>query len=226
VWCSDRRGGTSLAPYDSLNVGDHVGDEPGAVAANRARLAAALGLPPADRWAWMEQVHGADVAVVDAPTATPPVADALVTATPDLPLAVVTADCAPIALACDGAIGVVHAGHRGLLAGVIERAVTALRSLGRGEVRALLGPCIRAPRYEFGARDLEPLVASFGSRVESRTEWGTPAFDITEAVRVALRRAGVDHLDDTTTCTSESRDYFSYRRDGVTGRQATIAVLS
>jgi YfiH family protein len=163
---------------------------------------------------------------VDEPTTTPPVADALVTATPDLALAVVTADCAPIALACDGAIGVVHAGHRGLLTGVLERAVAAVRAIGRGEVRALLGPCIRAPRYEFSERDLEPLVASFGVSVASRTEWGTTAFDITEAVRVALRRAGVDEFHDTSTCTSASPDYFSYRRDGVTGRQATIAVLA
>jgi YfiH family protein len=208
-----------------LNVGDHVGDDLGAVARNRLVVADAADLVPPDRWAWMQQVHGDDVVVVEGPTSSPPVADALVTTTRDLPLAVVTADCAPVALACDDAIGVVHAGHRGLLAGVIERAVAALRDIGRGDVRALLGPCIRAPRYEFGARDLEPLVASFGPTVASRTEWGTRAFDITEAVRIALRRAGVDEFHDTTTCTAESADHFSYRRDGVTGRQATIAVL-
>ncbi len=121
-------------------------------------------------------------------------------------------------------MGVVHAGHRGLLGGVVERAVGALRELGAGPVHALLGPCIRASRYEFGARDLEPLVATFGRTVATRTEWGTPAFDITEAVRIALQRAGVDEFRDTAICTSASREHFSYRRDGVTGRQATVVV--
>jgi YfiH family protein len=173
----------------------------------------------------MEQVHGAAVAVVDAPRSSAPVADALVTATPDFPLAVVTADCAPIAIACKGAVGVVHAGHRGLLAGVIERAVDTLRTLCAGDVRAVLGPCIRAPRYEFGEHDLASLIDAFGPTVSSRTEWGTPALDIAAAVRIALTRAGVDQFDDTQLCTSASSNYFSYRRDGVTGRQATIAVL-
>ncbi|MDQ1519350.1 MAG: purine-nucleoside/S-methyl-5-thioadenosine phosphorylase / adenosine deaminase [Actinomycetota bacterium] len=173
----------------------------------------------------MEQVHGADVAVVDTPRSPVPVADALVTAAPHLPLAVVTADCAPIAMASEGAVGVVHAGHRGLLAGVIEHAVDALRSLGAGDVRAVLGPCIRASRYEFGEHDLASLVDAFGPSVSSRTEWGTPALDIAAAVRIALARAGVERFHDTLLCTSASPDYFSYRRDGVTGRQATIAVL-
>jgi copper oxidase (laccase) domain-containing protein len=172
-------------------------------------------------------VHGADVAVVDAPTppGAPPVADALVTATPGLPVAIVTADCAPIALACDGAVGVVHAGHRGLLAGVIPAAVDALRALGRGDVHALLAPCIRAPRYEFGERDLAHLVDAFGPDVASTTEWGTPALDLAAGVRIALERAGVHTFDDTGICTSASSDYFSYRRDGETGRQATIMML-
>jgi purine-nucleoside/S-methyl-5'-thioadenosine phosphorylase / adenosine deaminase len=203
-----------------------VGDAPDAVARNRGRVADRLALPPPERWAWMEQVHGADVVTVEGPTDRPPVADALVTSTIGLPLAVVTADCAPIAIACDGAVGVVHAGHRGLLAGVIARAVEALRAIGRGDVRAVLGPCIRAPRYEFGERDLSTLVDTFGPRVASRTEWDTPAFDITAAVHIALQRAGVANVDDGGECTSTSRDYFSYRRDGVTGRQATIAVLA
>jgi YfiH family protein len=202
-----------------------VGDVPEAVARNRGLVAERLALPLPECWAWMEQVHGAGVVTVDGPTDRPPVADALVTSTTGLPLAVVTADCAPIAIACEGAVGVVHAGHRGLLAGVIERAVGALRAIGRGDVRAVLGPCIRAPRYEFGERDLASLVDAFGPRVASRTEWDTPAFDITAAVHIALQRTGVAAIDDDGECTATSRDYFSYRRDGVTGRQATIAVL-
>jgi len=173
----------------------------------------------------MQQVHGAAVVRVDGTPATVPIADALVTATPGLPLAVVTADCAPLVLACDGAVAVVHAGHRGLLAGVVERAAAALRVAGTGDVFALLGPCIRAPRYEFGEADLAPLIERFGDEVASCTEWGTTAFDITAAVRIALTRADVAHFDDTGVCTSASSAYYSYRRDGTTGRQATIAVL-
>jgi YfiH family protein len=171
-------------------------------------------------------VHGTEVALVDAKTAgATPVADALVTTTRQLPLAVVTADCAPIVLAADDAIGVVHAGHRGLLGGVVERAVEVVRAHGAGPVRAYLAPCIRARHYEFGSRDLAAMVRAFGPVVASRTEWGTDALDMTAAVRVALERSGVDALDDSAVCTFESRDHFSYRRDGRTGRQATIAML-
>jgi YfiH family protein len=214
----------SVAPYDTLNLGDHVGDDPAAVDANRSAVAGAVGVP--GPWAWMQQVHGNDVVTVDGPTTTAPTADALVTTTPGLPLTVVTADCAPIVLACDGAVAVVHAGHRGLLDGVIERAVATVRAAGNDDVYALLGPCIRAPRYEFGTDDLAQLTAVFGDEVASRTEWGTPAFDITAAVRIALERTRVEHFVDTGVCTSASSDYFSYRRDGTTGRQATIAVLA
>jgi YfiH family protein len=218
----------SVAPYDSCNLGDHVGDDPAAVARNRAVAAEARSLPPPEEWGWMQQVHGRDVVVLDGPTGDDaPVADALVTRTRGLPLAVVTADCAPIALASDDAIAVVHAGHPGLLAGVIESALEALRAVGHGRVCALLGPCVRASRYEFGAADLAPLVEAFGPDVEARTEWGTIAFDVPAAVKIALTRGGVGEGDiaDTALCTSGSARFFSYRRDGVTGRQATIAVL-
>jgi YfiH family protein len=218
----------SEAPYDSCNLGDHVGDDPVAVARNRDVAAQARALPAPGEWGWMEQVHGRDVVVLDGPTgADRPVADALVTRTRGLPLAVVTADCAPIALASDDAIAVVHAGHRGLLLGVIEAALEALRAVGHGRVRALLGPCVRASRYEFGSADLALLVDAFGPDVAARTDWGTPAFDLPAAVHIALARGGVEPSDisDAAQCTSASADFFSYRRDGVTGRQATIAVL-
>ena len=218
-------GGVSVAPYETANVGDHVGDDPAAVATNRERVAEAAGLDSPDRWVWMRQVHGAGVHVATGPTpAEPPVADAAVTAVPGLPLAVVTADCAPIVIACDDAVGVVHAGHPGLGLGVVEAAVAALREIGSGRVRAFLGPCIRPARYEFGEEDLARLVARFGPAVAARTDTGRPAFDVPAAVRVALAWSGVDELDDCGVCTGASPAYFSYRRDGVTGRQATIVV--
>ena len=203
-----------------------MGDDPDAVARNRERIAEAAGLIEPTRWVWLRQVHGARVHVATAATVgEPPEADAAVTATRGLPLAVVTADCAPVAIVCDDAVGVVHAGHPGLAQGVIEAAVAALRSIGHGPVRALLGPCIHPDRYEFGAADLARLVARFGPGVEGVTHDGRPAFDVPAAARVALARCGVEHVEDCGVCTSASSAHFSYRRDGVTGRQATVVVL-
>ncbi len=174
----------------------------------------------------MRQVHGAAVHVASEPTGSGgPEADAAVTAVPGLALAVITADCAPIALACDDAVGVVHAGHRGLELGVIEAAVGALRAIGHGPVRAYLGPCIRPSRYEFGADDLTRLVTRLGPQVAGHTEDGRPALDIPAGVRRALASCGVDELVEAGVCTAASDAYFSYRRDGLTGRQATIVVL-
>jgi YfiH family protein len=175
---------------------------------------------------WLRQVHGAAVHVAFGPTgADLPDADAAVTAVRGLPLAVITADCAPIALASADAVGVVHAGHLGLEQGVIEAAVAALRSIGTGPVRAYLGPCIRPARYEFGAADLERFVAKFGPAVAGRTGAGRPALDVPAAARIALGAAGVDTIEDSGVCTAASPAHFSYRRDGVTGRQATIVML-
>jgi copper oxidase (laccase) domain-containing protein len=100
-----------------------------------------------------------------------------------------------------------------------------LREIGSGPVRAYLGPCIRPARYEFGTADLDRLVARFGPNVEGRTHDGRPAFDVPAAVRAALSACGVEDLDDCGVCTAASAAHFSYRRDGVTGRQATIVVL-
>jgi len=150
----------------------------------------------------------------------------VVTTTTRLPLVVLTADCAPIALVTDDAVAAVHAGWQGLLAGVVESAVARLRELGRGSVRAALGPCIRPARYEFGAADLERVAARFGNGVRATTDAGKPALDIPAAVRIALARAGVDDLYDCGVCTSASPDHFSHRRDGQTGRQGLVAFLS
>jgi polyphenol oxidase len=214
IWCSGSGHG---------NVGDHVGDDPATVGRNRRALAARTGVSDPDRWVWLRQVHGTDVYVATGPAPEPaPVADALVTVERGLALAIVTADCAPLVLACDDAVGVVHVGHRGLANGVIEAAITRLRAMGTGEVRAFLGPCIRAARYEFGRDDLAHLVAQFGPAVEGRTRSGRPALDIPAAIGVVLDREGVEALEDSGICTAGSDGYFSYRRDGATGRQATI----
>jgi YfiH family protein len=226
VWFAARHGGVSAAPYATLDVADHVGDDPAAVAENRRRLAAAAGLDAPHGWVWLRQVHGDGVVIPDGPVPAPPVADAAVTPVHGLPLAVVTADCAPVALACDDAAGVAHAGHRGLLAGVLERAVDALRVVGRGPVRALVGPCVHPARYEFSPHDLEPFVARFGTQVAGTTHDDRPALDLPAVVRASLADAGVDEIEEVGTCTAASDAHFSHRRDGRTGRQATVVVLA
>ena len=175
---------------------------------------------------WLDQVHGTEVLDAAGPSSSPPVADASVTTERGLPLAIMTADCAPVVVASDTAVGVAHAGHRGLEHGVIEATVERVRAMGSADVRAFLGPCIRAECYEFGARDLERLARHFGPEVVAETRVGRAAFDLPAAVRIALARAGVDDLDDCGVCTADSDAHFSYRRDGVTGRQVTVAVLS
>lgn len=224
-----------MPPYDSANLAHHVGDDPARVDENRARVAEAIGLASPNEWYWLRQVHGAQV--IDAhrsrrgsdrgerDAGAPPEGDAAVTTDPALPLTVLTADCAPIALACDDAVAVVHAGWPGLLGGVVEAAVTRLREVGQGTVHAALGPCIHPARYEFGADDLARMVDRLGPGVASRTDTGTPALDVPAAVRAALARAGVSSFDDAGVCTSVSPAHFSHRRDGPTGRQALVAVL-
>jgi len=188
---------------------------------------------PADpaAWVWLRQVHGREVVTAERAPVAVPEADGAVTATVGLPLVVMTADCAPIALVAldehDGtarAVGVVHAGWQGLLVGVVDAGVAALRALHDGPVHAVLGPCIHAGRYEFGEDALERMVERFGPTVGSRTEWGTPALDVPTAVGIALREAGVSDWVELDVCTAESRDHFSHRRDGVTGRQAVVVV--
>jgi YfiH family protein len=211
-----------------LNLAAHVGDGPDAVATNRERLARRERLASPHRWAWLNQVHGANVATVQdvpGPDWVPPDADAAVTTLRGVPLVVLTADCAPIAMADDVAIGVIHAGWQGLLAGVVPAAVAALRAIGRGPVRATIGPCIRPAHYEFGRADLDRLVARFGTTVEGRTLAGTPALDLAAGVRGAFAECDVADVDDPGLCTAADPDrFFSFRRDGVTGRQAVVVM--
>jgi YfiH family protein len=219
---TDRHGGVSIPPYDTANLGFATGDDPDAVAENRRRVAHELSeAPDARGWAWVRQVHGARVVEVDAPGGGGD-ADALVTAGSDLSLVVLAADCAPIALVADGAVAAVHCGWRGLVAGVLEAAVRVVRGRGRGPVRAVIGPCISPAHYEFGAGELEQVTRRLGTAVEGRTESGGLALDLRAGVGVALASAGVDDRTDVDMCTYASDDYFSHRRDGVTGRQALI----
>jgi polyphenol oxidase len=225
VW-TDRHGGVSEAPYATANLGGRDDDHPDSVRENRARLAVRLGLDDPDSWWWLRQVHRAGVVVADGPApAETPEADAAVTSEPGRPVVVRTADCAPLALASDTAAAVVHVGWHGLLAGVVEAAVTGLRALGSTPIRAALGPCIHPACYEFGADDLARVADRYGPTVEGRTRAGRPALDLPAAVRAALGGVGVEHLHDVDVCTAASPDHFSHRRDGRTGRQGVVVVL-
>ncbi len=225
---TDRRGGRSVSPYDSFNLGDHVGDDPTAVAANRARVARELGVGE-DRLVWMNQVHGTGVAVVDGPQDGPVVAtDALVTATRGLVLAVLVADCVPILLADHerGVVAAVHAGREGVRQGVLPAALSAMASLGAKarHVTALLGPAVCGACYEV-PEEMQAEVARVAPAAAVPTRTGTAGLDLRAGLAELLTRAGVREVVQDPRCTVEDPTLFSHRRDGVTGREAGLVWL-
>jgi len=225
---TDRRGGRSRSPYNSFNLGDHVGDDPADVAANRARVARELGVAE-DRLVWMNQVHGTGVAVVDGPRdGAVPATDALVTTTPGLVLCVLVADCVPVLLADHetGVVAAVHAGREGVRQGVVPAALSAMASLGARarHVTALLGPAVCGSCYEVPA-EMQREVARVAPAAAVRTRKGTPGLDLRAAIAEGLHRAGVPQVVHDPRCTVEDSFLFSHRRDGVTGRQAGLVWL-
>lgn len=175
---------------------------------------------------WLTQVHGAGVVVVnELGQGAGSEADAAVTALPGAALSVITADCAPVVLTTAHAVGAVHAGWRGLVAGVVQAAVAALQDLTDDPVTAWLGPCIRPRCYEFGGDDLDVVAARFGPGVRSTTAWGTPALDVPASVRAALGEVSVTDVRDTGVCTACSAVHHSHRVDSTSGRQAAFVWL-
>jgi YfiH family protein len=219
---TDRWGGVSAAPYESLNLGGAVGDDRAAVRANRDLAAKALGLDPG-RVVWMNQVHGDDVAVVGAPweDGRAPEADAVVTTRRGLALAVLTADCVPVLLSDPDAsvVAAAHAGRPGLVAGVVPAVVEAMARLGARPERitARTGPSVCGRCYEVPP-SMRSEVADVVPEAYATTGWGTPAVDVAAGVRAQLARVGVVNVDASAVCTRESADHFSYRRDRTTGR--------
>ena len=185
-----------------------------------ARRRAVVDLP----WTWLRQVHGDRVVEVGEPGgACGERADAAITDRAGCALAILTADCAPVALvAPEGVIAAVHAGWRGLAGGVLERTVEAMRARGATDVRAQLGPCIHAECYEFGATDLDRVAQRLGDGVRATTRRGAPALDVPAGVRAALGRVGVDELDDVGVCTACSPAHFSHRARRELARQALV----
>jgi purine-nucleoside/S-methyl-5'-thioadenosine phosphorylase / adenosine deaminase len=250
-----RAGGTSQAPYATLNLGLRIGDDPRRVLANRRRVATVLGLAGRP-WALVRQVHGNRVLAVDTgrggerpaaagpgrvevvglgqgpPEGKPPVGegDGLVTTDPGVVLAVLTADCAPVLLAdpAGGVVGAVHAGWRGLAAGVVEAGVAALVELGADPARTvgLVGPAVGGCCYEVGP-DVREAVGARLPEALATTREGRPALDPAAGAAQALRRAGVGQVRVAGECTFDLEErFFSHRRDhGRTGRQAGIIAL-
>jgi len=224
-----RHGGVSTGACASLNLAANVGDAPAAVAANRARLAAALGLPAAPRW--LRQVHGAGVVVQRREPAgaarEPPEADAAVAFEPGVVLAVLSADCLPVVLAhrAGERIGIAHAGWRGLAAGVIERTVAALAAPAH-ELVAWLGPAIGPAAFEVGAEVRAAFVAADAGAASAflanaRGRWQG---DLYRLARQRLEQLGVAQVAGGGACTwTETERFFSFRRDRACGRMATLA---
>lgn len=221
---TDRWGGVSAAPYEELNLGGAVGDDAEAVLTNRELAAKSLGLEP-DRVVWMNQVHGADVVVVDGPWGTDdiPSVDAIVTTRRGLALAVLTADCVPVLLTdpVAGVAAAAHAGRPGMVAGVVPAAVQAMIECGADPARivARTGPTVCGRCYEV-PDTMRADVASVEPAAYAETSWGTPSVDVCAGVHAQLERLGVHDREQSPVCTLESRDHFSYRRDRATGRLA------
>jgi YfiH family protein len=229
---TERTGGVSPAPFDSLNLSLVTQDDPANCRENRARVVRGLGVPP---FATPYQVHGVKVVRVgekragagfEDPDTRIPGADVLYTKSPGLSLAVMTADCLPVILADPEGKGVavVHAGWRGLAAGILSSAVGAFEDPGR--IRAVIGPAIGPDHYEVG-EDVALAVAS-GSEAGAVTRRRDRALflDLAGTARGVLKALGVGRIEDVDLCTAcERRRFFSHRRDGgVTGRQAAIAM--
>jgi hypothetical protein len=231
-----RSGGASAAPYTSLNLGHHVGDDESAVRDNRALVAELVGVP-VDRLCFMEQVHGADVVTIDgddvvrrmAGGAEPLRADGMVTALPQVGLAVLVADCLPVLFADEraGVIGVAHAGRLGAAAGILQAVLGAMSSLGAElvNIRTVIGPAVCGRCYEVPDAMAAEVESSLpGSRATSAA--GTAALDLPSGGARLLTGLGVRSVEVIGGCTREDpQSWFSYRRDGATGRQAGVVAL-
>lgn len=233
---TDRWGGFSSAPYASLNLAFHVGDDETAVLANRASVAAALGLRE-ENMKYVNQVHGTTVVAWDASGAFDPhtgdrvqaevvTADAHVTAEDATALVVLVADCVPVVVADPdlGIIGAIHAGRKGMASGVVPRTIEAMRALGARSIQAAIGPSICPRCYEVG-EDMRRDVAAREPVTASVSSVGSPALDVAAGVAEQLRRLGCSIVEFASDCTRESPELFSYRRDSTTGRFAGIVWL-
>jgi YfiH family protein len=215
---TNRTGGASSGAFASLNLGTHVFDDLPTVLSNRALLVEEVG--PIQ---YMSQVHGNRVVVIEEVTDEDPIADALVTGIPGVNLAVQVADCIPLLLHSAESVAAVHVGRKGLVNGVALAALEAMRDMGSSEVTAIIGPSICGSCYEV-SQEIHDEVVTLHPVAASRTPQGTPALDLAAALRAVLESQSISIIDESR-CSLENDDLYSYRRDGVTGRQAGIISL-
>ena len=221
---TSREGGVSLSPYDSFNLGDHVGDDPVAVAENRRRLSDTFAIQPA----WLKQVHG--LVVADADPAVVAEADASWTDQPGVACTVMTADCLP-ALFCDRAgtrVAAAHAGWRGLAGGVLEATLDRL-ALAPEEVLVWLGPAIGPKAFEVGLEVRDAFTAVHPEAARAFVDGERPGklmADIYELARIRLAARGVTAVYGGGFCTVSDERFFSYRRTPQGGRFASLVWLA
>lgn len=222
-----RNGGVSQQPYGSFNLAEHVGDNAQNVADNRERLARVLEL---EHIQWMEQLHTNTVSVVTEASTEPLAAtDAMVTTVPHLALGVLVADCVPVLLADPqaGVCAAVHAGRMGARNGIVSRTVKTMTELGANpnNIQALLGPAASGENYEVPAAMAADVEARLpGSR--TLTKKGTAGLDIRAGLVRQLLSLGVTAIEADPRCTIANKEFFSYRREGTTGRQAGVIWLT
>lgn len=217
---TDRNGGISQAPYATFNLALHVDDDTEAVLHNRKHLAQAVG-----PCVFMSQVHGNSVVVIDGISSGEPIADALVTAESGIALVVLVADCIPLLLWDESSecIAAVHVGRRGLVNGISKKVLEVMDAMGASDIHAQLGPSICGTCYEVG-REVYDEVSNVYPYARSETNNGALALDLPGALSRELIDMGV-HVSKSDICTVEDARYFSYRRDGITGRQAGVIWL-
>lgn len=219
TWIRQTLRGSGIGPYGGFNLGLHVGDHAPSVAKNRGFLAEQLDMPVH----FVSQVHGVGVHEVVKTSLEPIEADAMVTREPSQALAILTADCLPIVLASETVVAVAHGGWRGILAGVVTE---TLQRMDSSSCCAWLGPCIGSRAFEVGCDVRDAFMAQDASLEGFFQPTSRPMHwwcDLRGIVRAQLTGLGVQTVSVRTDCTlSEPTRYYSYRRDGITGRMATV----
>lgn len=213
-----RTGGQSHGAFASLNLAMHVGDIELTVAQNR--LIADKYFTPVQ---YMNQVHGNRIAIIEEQSDEAPTADALVTGIPGVTLAVMVADCIPLLLISKEVVGAVHVGRKGLMNSIAPMTIELMRDMGATSIQAVMGPSICGRCYEVSA-DIFHEVTSLYPKAEASTIRGTHSLDLPAALRGVLESESIS-ISNESSCTAEDSELFSYRRDGVTGRQAGLICL-
>ena len=213
-----RTGGNSHGAFASLNLAKHVGDDETVVTQNR-QLADQIFTPVQ----YMNQVHGNRIAIIEEQSDETPTADALVTGIPGVTLGVMVADCIPLLLVSKEVVGAVHVGRKGLMNSIAPITIELMRDMGATSIQAIMGPSICGTCYEVSADIFEEVISVHPS-AKSATPEGAFALDLPAALRTVLAKESISIVNEFS-CTVEDSELFSYRRDGVTGRQAGLITL-